>query len=121
MKTLGELRPLSDIMEGFLEDLKSGKAAEHFRLEESAYRRGYHQGYDKAIDDIFDLLQEMDQQQAYRLIALHCNLIGSWRREKRDTFIIPPVFSKTDMLETLEHRNRPQLEEDHEDFEEEGD
>ena len=114
---MGDPRSLKDIMEDYLE---SGKAAEHFRLEETAYRRGFHQGYNKAVDDIFELLkQDMDQEQVYRLIALQCNLIGSWRREQRDAFIVPPAFSKTDMLETLEHRNRPQLEEDGGDEEEE--
>ena len=90
-----------------------------FEVAESAFRRGFHQGYDKAIDDIMGLLhQGMNIYQAHRLMALQCNLLGVWRNEKRNEVVVPPSFNTMNLLETLEHRHRPQLESD---YEEEGD
>jgi len=118
---MGDLTPLSEIMKDFLKDLESGKAAEDFVHDEKLFRRGYHHGYDKAVEDIFRMLnsEHMSRKEVYKLSALQTNLIGVWRTEL-DGPMEPPEFHKANLLETLEHRKRPQIEEEG-DYEEEGD
>ena len=109
---MSELTPIKDIMQQFLEDLKSGKAAEDFRHDENTYRRGYHQGYSQAVDDICRLLDDgMYSRDARALVCLQSNLVGIWRTERLDEFIAPPHLNKMSLLETLEYRRNLRMEE----------
>ena len=103
---MSDLTPLSSIMDDFLRDLRSGKLAEDFEHDEHLYRRGYHQGYNQAVEDIFRMLntEHMSSKDTCRLSALQTNLIGVWRTEL-DGPMLPPEFNKADLLETLEHRH----------------
>jgi hypothetical protein len=108
---MGDLTPLSEIMDDFMQDLKSGRLAEDLRLEDTAFKRGYEYAYNRAITDVFTLLEKgMHFEQARALAFLHCDLIGSWRASNTSTEHTPPFFNKRNLLETLEHRNRPQIE-----------
>lgn len=94
---------LRDIMRTFL---RNGPSKQLIH-EEQAFRRGYHQGYDQAIEHIFDLLDKgLGVDDAYSLSALYVNLIGVWRTEGIDQFIVPPSFDQQQLQATLQLRRK---------------
>ena len=68
---------------------------------ERNYRRGYHQGFDDAIEIIFKLLDEMSPQEVYPLAAVYTNLLGIWRAEEHTPPVPPPPFRLEQVQEVL--------------------
>jgi hypothetical protein len=85
-------------------DYLSLEEQERARRTEQTYRRGYHQGYNEAAEDIFKLLLDdrMPTQEAYKLAALQTNLLAMWRIEETERFIVPPAFNRSTLQETLD-------------------
>lgn len=72
------------------------------KLLVQAYRNGYHQAYDRALNDVFDLLKKgMSVDEAHALTALQTNLIGAWRADGPDQCNLPPPFNQRALQETL--------------------
>lgn len=77
------------------------------KLEVQVYRKGYHQAYDKALEDVFTLLKKgVSVEEAYALTALQANLIGDWRASLEDWYVEPPPFDLESLQETLALRRR---------------
>ena len=69
---------------------------------ERNYRRGYHQGFDDAVEIIFKLLEdEMPYQEVYPLAAVYTNLLGVWRAEENTPPVPPPPFRLEQIQEVL--------------------
>lgn len=96
---MSELTPLSEIMR----NLFTPEGLAQAREEERSFRRGYHQGYNEAVEDIFRLLlvDEMQATEVKPLAALHTNLLAVWRIEETERFIVPPAFNRSNLQETL--------------------
>lgn len=69
---------------------------EQAKETEQDFRRGYHQGYEEAVDNIFTLLfnDRMSAEEAYKLVARHANLLGIWRIEECERLALPPPFNR---------------------------
>ncbi len=92
---MSELKPLREIINEYLIKLKDPAFHEAMRSREAAFRRGYHHGWDNAIEEIFSLWQHgMSEQEAYALCALYVNGVANWRADTHhdSSFILPPAF-----------------------------
>jgi hypothetical protein len=101
MKDKG-LQSIGEIMREWLNrtpgQIQADAEAEFDR--ERSFRRGYHQGWDAALEAIFKMWDEqMSKKDAYALAALHENALARWRATEREQFLPPPSFVKAHLLE----------------------
>ena len=100
---MSELQFLGEVIQGMYVTQRQAQQ----KLEIQVYRKGYHQAYDQALTDVFNLLKKgMSIEEAQALTALQANLVGAWRSEGPDQFILPPPFNQRELQETLALRRR---------------
>ena len=92
---------------GIIQELYTPQKQAEKKFLVQAYRNGYHQAYDQALTDVFILLKKgMSIDEVHALTALQTNLIGAWRTESADCFILPPPFNQRELQETLALRRK---------------
>lgn len=99
---------LHDIMQPYVEAIRSGNRQRLQELfqegeeAEKAFRRGYHQAWDTALQEIFAMLdEEVSIKDARAVSALYVNSIAAWRAKAADEMTPPPSFERNVLLEAL--------------------
>ncbi len=94
MSSYDDDRPvnMSDLLDEYLKDLKTGKAQKEARQRENVFRRGYLHGFDMAIECLSHLLDHaVSRDLLYSYLArLENEVVMPWRNDLR-TFDTPEL------------------------------
>lgn len=99
------MRTLDEILEDYLNKRNDPKEREQQLRREMAYRRGYHQGWDGALETILHLWESgVTKDDAYAMCAMHVNGLARWRsavRQDGGAFLPPASFDESALHRAL--------------------
>ena len=92
---MDDIKTIGQIMQEYEQKMRDPEFVKQQVRREQSFRRGYHHGWDNAIDEIFELWRNgVSREDAYAMCARYVNGVAEWRTEARQGMDYPPTFPR---------------------------